>query len=475
MLLGVVPVLCVGAIASDSGKPRVIVLTDIGNEPDDAESLVRFLLYSNDLQVEGLIATTSTWQRTRVRTDLVEERVRAYGKVLPNLRIHAPGYPDMERLLSVIKAGRAEYGMSGVGVGKETDASKLIIAAADRLDARPVWLTLWGGSVDLAQALWSVRETRSPQALAHFVARLRVYAISDQDDAASWIRANFPTLFWVGSTHSFGSYRLATWIGISAPLPGADQMVVSKDWLEANIRKGALGTLYPLPMFIMEGDTPSFLYLLPNGLGSPDQPGWGSWGGRYGRVGPSLGLYGDTMDAVLGVDGRSYSGNQATVWRWRREFQNDFAARVAWSTTSDLHAVNHSPHVVVNGEDGLEAIELATCANKPVKLSAAGTSDPDGDTLQYRWWQYLEASEELNPQALVIHDAGAAEASVVAPPVRKPSLNVELPPESRYHVILSVTDAGQPALTRYRRVILKVPAEGTPASSVLGCAGAGGV
>lgn len=41
-------------------KPRVVVMTDISyDEPDDKQSLVRFLLYANEFEVEGLIATTS--------------------------------------------------------------------------------------------------------------------------------------------------------------------------------------------------------------------------------------------------------------------------------------------------------------------------------------------------------------------------------------------------------------------------------
>src|SRR3977135_2013123 len=94
-----------------SDKHRVIVLTDIGNEPDDSESMVRFLLYANEFDVEGLLAVTSTWQRAVVHPELIEERVRAYGQVLPNLEAHAPGYPEMQALLRLIRAGRPEYGM----------------------------------------------------------------------------------------------------------------------------------------------------------------------------------------------------------------------------------------------------------------------------------------------------------------------------------------------------------------------------
>jgi len=448
------------ANASAADKPRIMVLTDIGNEPDDSESMVRFLLYTNEFDVEGLVATTSTWQRKVVHPEMIEERVRAYGQVLPNLNKHASGYPQMQSLLSLIKAGRPEYGMQGVGVGKDTDASRWIIAAADRPDTRPLWVTLWGGSVDLAQALWSVRATRSPQDVARFVAKLRVYSISDQDDAASWIRATFPSLFWVVSVHAFGQYRLATWFGVSARLPGADSSVVSKQWLEANVRKAPLGWLYPVPMYLMEGDTPSFLYLIPTGLGSPEHPDWGSWGGRYGSVGPGLGLWSDTVDTVKGVDGAQYSSNQATVWRWRRDFQNDFAARIAWTLAAAPAQANHAPQVVVNGETGQAPVAITSCADRSIRLTAEGTRDPDGDKLAYHWWQYREASGGVNPQEVAISGADSREATVVPPLTVKPAPNVDLPSEAIYHIVLSVTDEGSPPLTRYRRVIVKVPTAG---------------
>jgi len=453
----------------EAARTRVMVLTDIGNEPDDSESMVRFLLYSNEFDVEGLLAVTSTWQRAAVHPELIEERVRAYGQVLPNLKAHATGYPEMQSLLSLIRAGRSEYGMAGVGAGKDTEASKLIIAAADGPDPRPLWLTLWGGTTDLAQALWKVRSTRSADAVVRFVTKLRVYSISDQDDAASWIRANFPSLFWIVSVHAFGDYRLATWPGISAPQPGADFSVVSPEWLESHIRKGPLGALYPLPKYIMEGDTPSFLYLIPNGLGSSEHPDWGSWGGRYGRVGPGLGVWSDSTDHVKGVDNLDYFTNQASVWRWRRAFQNDFAARMAWTLTPDLAHANHPPEVVVNGAEGRAPVSLSACENRTVTLSAAGTRDPDGNELVYHWWQYREATGGVNPQELTLSGADSKEVQVMTPATQKPAPNVDIPSERLYHVVLSVTDDGTPPLTRYRRVLVTVPTAGTPAARTLGC------
>lgn len=457
------------ASTTESAKPRIIVLTDIGNEPDDSESMVRFLLYTNEFDVEGLLAVTSTWQRTVVHPELIEERVRAYGQVLPNLKAHATGYPEMQSLLQLIRAGRPEYGMAGVGPGKDTEASRLIIAATDRPDPRPLWLTLWGGTTDLAQALWTVRSTRSADAVARFVAKLRVYSISDQDDAASWIRANFPSLFWIVSVHAFGEYRLATWVGISAPEPGADFSVVSPQWLETHIRKGPLGSLYPLPKYLMEGDTPSFLYLIPNGLGSPEHPDWGSWGGRYGRVGPALGLWSDSADRAKGVDNLDYVGNQVSIWRWRREFQNDFAARMTWTLTPDPIHTNHPPQPVVNGVEGRSPISITTCENRTITLTAAGTHDPDGNEITYHWWQYREATGGVNPQEVTLSGADTKDAQLLIPTTLKPAPNVETPPEVLYHIVLSVTDEGTPPLTRYRRVLVNVPTKGTAAARQLGC------
>ena len=117
-----------GAVEFDeTEKQRVIVLTDISNEPDDEESMVRFLVYSNEFDVEGLIATTSVWLRDKVRPERIKERVEAYGRVRPNLLKHASGYPTEEHLLRVIRTGRSEFGMEGVGEGKASEGSRHII------------------------------------------------------------------------------------------------------------------------------------------------------------------------------------------------------------------------------------------------------------------------------------------------------------------------------------------------------------
>ncbi len=83
-------------------RPRLIVLTDIGGDPDDQQSMVRLLLYVNEYQIEGLIATAT---KERVSPGQIRERVEAYRKTRPNLVKHARGYPTADYLLEQIKAG----------------------------------------------------------------------------------------------------------------------------------------------------------------------------------------------------------------------------------------------------------------------------------------------------------------------------------------------------------------------------------
>ena len=98
-------------------KPRIIVLTDIANEPDDQMSMVRFLLYSNELDVEGLVAGTSTWMRNKVRPDVLHALIDAYAEVRPNLEKHAAGYPDP----AALRRGRRGRRFSRARDGRERD------------------------------------------------------------------------------------------------------------------------------------------------------------------------------------------------------------------------------------------------------------------------------------------------------------------------------------------------------------------
>ena len=101
-----------------TGHPRVVIISDIGNEPDDQMSFVRLLLYSNELDLEAMIATTSTWQRTATHPETMHALIQAYGQVRDNLLLHAKGWPTAEDLDGRVFAGQPAYGMAATGAGK---------------------------------------------------------------------------------------------------------------------------------------------------------------------------------------------------------------------------------------------------------------------------------------------------------------------------------------------------------------------
>ncbi|MGD2033465.1 MAG: DUF1593 domain-containing protein, partial [Bacteroidales bacterium] len=262
-------------------KNRVVVLTDIEADPDDTQSLVRLLLYSNEIDIKGIIATTSCWHKTTVNPESITKVIKAYAQVQPNLLKHDPDFPEAGNLLSLVKKGLPKYGMLGVGEGKDSEGSDWIIKELEEIDERPLWISVWGGANTLAQALYKIENTKTEEEAEKLIAKLRVYTISDQDDSGIWMRNNFPDLFYIVSPGD--DYGSATWNGINSFIPGIDNSKISNSWLAQNIQQGhgPLGAAYPDVAWGMEGDTPSFLSLILNGLNNAGHPEWGGWGGRY--------------------------------------------------------------------------------------------------------------------------------------------------------------------------------------------------
>ena len=453
----------------ENHRQRAIILTDIEADPDDTESMVRLLLYSNVIDIRGLIATTSVHQKYNVHPESIERVIHAYGKVQANLAKHEAGFPRADVLLSLVKHGIPEYGMRGVGDGKDSQGSEWIMKVLEEKDERPLWICVWGGPNTLAQALYKIRKTKPEADAKKLITKLRVYTISDQDDSGIWMRRNFPDLFYIVSPGGYGS---ATWIAINQYFPGINNETISNRWLAKNIQQGhgPLGAVYPDVAYGMEGDTPSWLALVPNGLNAPEHPDWGSWGGRYELYQPAYSTL-DTGGFTGGVPvepepraiwtnavdhfapllhgeyGRAlecdtvlYSGNKVTLWRWREDFQNDFAARMDWCTMSYKEA-NHPPIPALAHPE-----EISVRSGETFCLDASGTTDPDGDNLSFVWFQYLEAGSYKK----LIGINGASNLwrlSVTAPEVAR---------KETVHFILKVTDKGTPPLSRYKRVIVTI-------------------
>lgn len=448
-------------------KHRLIVLSDIEAEVDDTESFIRLLLYSNQIDIEGMIATTSVWKKTSVAPEAIKKLIEAYGTVQPNLLKHEEGFPAASALLPLVKKGLPAYGMQGVGKGKDSDGSDWIIKVLEEEDERPVWVAVWGGANTLAQALYKIENTRSAAEAKRLIAKLRVYTISDQDDSGTWIRNHFPGLFYIVSPGD--DYGSATWSAINSFVPGISNESISNGWLLQNIQQGhgALGAAYPDVVYGMEGDTPSWLNLIPNGLSDPEHPEWGGWGGRYELYKPDFAKlkkgnsgvpfeqetrpiwtnasdqftpyvfsdYGRTMK----FDTIHYHDAKVTLWRWRDDFQNDFAARMDWCVKPHGE-VNHPPVVKLDGPT-----EITVKSGEWFGFDAGGSTDPDGDHLSFLWFSYPEAGSYQQP--LITDAQNSHKLFLVAPKVQK---------KETAHIILKVSDHGKPELSRYQRIVVTI-------------------
>lgn len=457
---------CGAVIAAESNKPRVIVTSD--GEIDDECSLVRFLLYANEWDVEGIITSSSQyhWRGHRwAGDDWAQPYLRAYAQVYPNLVKHDPGYPAPDYLQARTLLGNveAEGEMEEVTSGSQHIVKVLL----DDSDPRPVWIQAWGGTNTIARALKTIEE-QHPDRMAEVANKIRFFFIWEQDETyQSYIR---PRWGKHGIQTIISDQFIAVFYHWKKYLPADKQAYLAGSWMKSHILEdhGPLCSLYRAHRgdeegfddgdFRSEGDSPAFLHNIPTGLRSMESPDWGGWGGRYVKVRENTWL-----DPVLAPgyeypEGRWYTGsawgrtrlkrgipNDAELtaylkplWRWIDAIQNDFAARADWCV-KPFEQANHPPVVKL-----AHGVDFKSRRGETLSLNAAGTTDPDGDELSYRWWRYEEADSYAG--SVEVSRAGQRQASLTMPD--------DIGQGESIHVVCEVTDSGSPPLTRYQRVVV---------------------
>ena len=434
-LAALVPRPLVADPASD--RFRLIIETDAGGDPDDEQSLVRFLLYANEWDIEGIIANRvearAGENKNPARTGLgiVQRLLSAYGKCYANLVKHDSRYPSLEQLRSRTVAGYDDT----------AEGWRLIVTVLDSSDARPVWYSDWGtdsggATNNLRRALDYVLRERGAEGYAKFKACLRLSSADAFGEHTARIEP--PFALWV-DTFRPELERKRWYHRFSALTATAGGFDLARDMLTGH---GALGALYPTNTthWQKEGDTMTFLYLVPNGLNHPDQPGWGGWAGRYGlneRFPGKQYFWANQVDEWRGSVHR-----ENTLRRWAAHLQNDFKARLDWCV-SDFGQANHPPRPAVDGPSVRTVV-----SGEKVTLDASASSDPDRDTLHFEWIPYAEAGAHQGLH-LDLQNGSSAKAFFTAPTVTE---------DRSFHVVLAVTDDGSPPLTRYQRVIIVVAA-----------------
>lgn len=432
-------------------KPRLVVCTDIAPanvEPDDNESMVRLMAYADLFEIEALI-TTVGWNCDPYPVEWAEylqRAIEAYRKDVPNLMKRSAqssflsleeengsqplGYwPSADYLKSRAVMGSQRGGIKVIGEGNDSPGSELLIRLADEDDPRPIYVAAWGGANTLAQAIWRVKQTRSEEALKRFVRKFRIYTITDQDmqysmrmdraySSHQWLRKEFADdlqFIW-----DEGTWQEQCELG-------------KRHWQQHQDHiqgKGALGREYPDYKWGVEGDTPSFLYVMPNGLNDPEDPRQAGWAGYHER-----GLCADSLTTAWTSwqePVRSISVGYKT--RFYPDELNDFMARMQWA---DEGQGNHNPIVRLISD------HMTVKAGSTLTLDASASSDPDGDQLSFLWWQ----QPEIGTTRVAIDQTDLSTATIQIPADAS---------GQTLHLVCEVHDDGPFHLVAYRRIILSV-------------------
>ena len=439
-------------------KPRLVVCTDIAPadvEPDDMESMVHLMVYADMFEIEALI-TSVGWNCDPYPVEwaqYLQQVIDAYEKDVINLRKRSGqhdflsleeengrqriGYwPSADYLRSRAVMGSIHGGIRSIGEDNDSPGSDLLIRLADEDDTRPIYVAAWGGANTLAQAIWRVKQTRTPEELKEFVRKFRIYTITDQDMAwGNRMNRAYSSHMWLRQEFKDDLQFIwdeGTW---------QEQCELGKqNWIrhQTGIQVcGALGKVYPNYKWGVEGDTPSFLYVLPNGLNDPDDPTQCGWAGYH--------EYGLCPDSLTTAWTSWQEPVQSISIGYKRRFYldeiSDFEVRMQW--TEDEGERNHNPIVVVNGHHGPSPLVLHAKAGDTIHLDASGSSDPDFNKISFLWWQQPEI--------------GLAKLAI--PDEKQPVIDVSIPADASgqtLHLICEVSDKGYLYLKSYQRVIIVI-------------------
>ena len=448
VLMAVIGVNALQAAENDL-KPRLVVCTDIAPadvEPDDMESMVRLMAYADMFEIEALI-TSVGWNCDPYPAEWAEylQRViEAYRKDVPKLMRRSGqqefmpledenkqqyiGYwPSADYVKSRAVMGSIHGGIKAIGADNDSPGSELLIRLADEDDTRPIYVAAWGGANTLAQAIWRVKQTRSAEELKKFVRKFRIYTITDQDMQYSMrMNRSYSSHMWLRKEFADDLQFVwdeGTW---------QEQCELGKHhWQQHkdNIQgRGALGGEYPTYKWGVEGDTPSFLYVMPNGLNNPEDPHQAGWAGYHER-----GMCADSLTtAWTSWQEPVRSISVGYKQRFYPDELNDFMARMQWAAEGKG---NLNPYVVIPND----TINITMI---PLTLDASKSFDPDGDNLQFSWWQ----QPEIGKTKVKIEQAD------------QPIATLRIPADAKgdtIHIICEVHDDGPYHLPAYRRIIIK--------------------
>lgn len=266
LFVALLPAPAAAPLQSSDPRPRVVISTDIGGtDPDDFQSMVHFLVYADMFDVEGLISSPYGPGRKQHLLQAIDRYADDYG----NLATYSSTYPSPDALRAMSKQGAIESGAPGPG--RSTEGSDWIVRSARRGDPRPLWVLVWGGIDDLAQALHDAPD---------ILPKLRVYFIGGPNkmwsvDAFAAVERAHPSLWMIEANSTYRGW-----------FTGGDQ---TGEWgnaafVAAHVAgRGALGDFFATQLqgTIKMGDSPSVAYVLQPSRDDPSQPGWG---GRFVRV-----------------------------------------------------------------------------------------------------------------------------------------------------------------------------------------------